>query len=56
MCEMGGSLDVSTGSKFGFQSRSLKAAYYLREAGYKKVGPLPELLPLYPRLVAPPAR
>lgn len=35
MCEMGGSLDNKSGTKFGFQSRSLKAAYYLRRAGYR---------------------
>jgi rhodanese-related sulfurtransferase len=37
VCEMGGRLENKPGVKFGFQSRSLKAFYYLRQAGYKNV-------------------
>lgn len=37
VCEMGGSLANKSGTLYGFQSRSLKAAYYLRKAGYNKV-------------------
>jgi hypothetical protein len=37
LCERGGSLQNKSGTKFGFESRSLKAAYYLRKAGYSKV-------------------
>ena len=37
MCEMGGKLENKPGMKFGFQSRSLKALYYLRQAGYRNV-------------------
>ncbi|GBF94343.1 hypothetical protein Rsub_06965 [Raphidocelis subcapitata] len=37
VCERGGSLQNKSGTKFGFESRSLKAAYYLRKAGYSKV-------------------
>jgi rhodanese-related sulfurtransferase len=37
VCEMGGRLENKPGVKFGFQSRSLKALYYLRQAGYKNV-------------------
>uniref|UniRef100_A0A061R0P2 Rhodanese-like domain-containing protein chloroplastic-like n=1 Tax=Tetraselmis sp. GSL018 TaxID=582737 RepID=A0A061R0P2_9CHLO len=36
-CEMGGSLENKSGTKWGFQSRSLKAAYYFQQMGYKKV-------------------
>jgi len=35
ICELGGRLANKSGTKFGFQSRSLKAAYYLRRLGYK---------------------
>lgn len=35
MCEQGGTLDNKPGTQFGFQSRSLKAVYYLQQAGYK---------------------
>jgi rhodanese-related sulfurtransferase len=37
LCEMGGQLDNRPGMKFGFQSRSLKALFYLRKAGYRNV-------------------
>ncbi|GLC65641.1 hypothetical protein PLESTF_000321900 [Pleodorina starrii] len=37
MCETGGSLENKPGTQFGFQSRSLKAVYYLQQAGYGKV-------------------
>ena len=37
MCERGGSLENRPGMKSGFQSRSLKALYYLRQAGYRNV-------------------
>ncbi|GLI63265.1 hypothetical protein VaNZ11_006169 [Volvox africanus] len=37
MCETGGSIDNKPGTQFGFQSRSLKALYYLQQAGYGKV-------------------
>ena len=37
LCESGGSLDNKPGTKYGFQSRSLKAAYFLQQAGYNKV-------------------
>lgn len=37
ICEMGGSLENKPGTQFGFQSRALKAAYYLKKAGYNKV-------------------
>ena len=33
ICENGGSLETKPGVAFGFQSRSLKAAYFLRQAG-----------------------
>ncbi len=35
VCEMGGGLANKSGTKFGFQSRSLKAAWYLKRAGYR---------------------
>jgi rhodanese-related sulfurtransferase len=35
ICETGGALENKSGTKFGFQSRSLKAAYFLRRAGYR---------------------
>jgi hypothetical protein len=37
ICDAGGSLENKSGTQFGFQSRSLKAVYYLRKAGYTKV-------------------
>lgn len=37
VCDFGGSLRVSPGQKSGFQSQSLKAAYYLKQAGYTNV-------------------
>jgi rhodanese-related sulfurtransferase len=37
MCERGGSLETRPQMKMGFQSRSLKALYYLRQAGYRNV-------------------
>ena len=37
MCDRGGSLENRPGMKLGFQSQSLKALYYLRQAGYKNV-------------------
>ena len=37
VCEHGGSLQSKTGAETGFQSQSLKAAYYLKKAGYTKV-------------------
>lgn len=37
MCEMGGSMENKSGTSTGFQSRSLKAIYYLDKAGYTKV-------------------
>lgn len=37
ICEAGGSIENKSGTQFGFQSRSLKAVYYLRKAGYTKV-------------------
>eukprot|EP00798_Chlamydomonas_sp_ICE-L_P010073 gene10073-7970_t len=37
MCATGGNMENKQGTKTGFQSRSLKAAYYCMEAGYKKV-------------------
>jgi hypothetical protein len=33
-CDMGGSLSAKPGATTGFQSQSLKAAYYLKRAGY----------------------
>jgi rhodanese-related sulfurtransferase len=35
ICESGGSLENKSGTQFGFQSRSLKAAFYLQRLGYK---------------------
>ncbi|KAJ9525053.1 hypothetical protein QJQ45_017388, partial [Haematococcus lacustris] len=37
MCESGGSIGEKTGAPLGFQSRSLKAVYYLQQAGVAKV-------------------
>ena len=37
LCEMGGSMENRSGTKTGFQSRSLKALHYLRKAGYSKL-------------------
>ncbi|EFJ41288.1 hypothetical protein VOLCADRAFT_107756 [Volvox carteri f. nagariensis] len=37
MCETGGTIENKPGTQFGFQSRSLKALYYLQQAGYGKV-------------------
>ncbi|KAI8477262.1 MAG: Rhodanese-like domain-containing protein [Monoraphidium minutum] len=37
VCENGGSLDNKPGTLYGFQSRSLKAAYYLRRAGFNRI-------------------
>ncbi len=37
LCEMGGSMENKSGTKTGFQSRSLKALYCLRKAGYSKL-------------------
>ena len=37
ICEMGGSLKPKPGAETGFQSRSLKASYYLVKEGYSKV-------------------
>ena len=37
VCEHGGNLQSKTGAETGFQSQSLKAAYYLKKAGYTKV-------------------
>jgi len=37
VCERGGSLENKPGMKLGFQSRSLKAVYLLRQAGYRNV-------------------
>ncbi len=37
LCEMGGSLDNKPGVTTGFQSRSLKAIYKLREAGFARL-------------------
>jgi hypothetical protein len=36
-CELGGSLTAKPGADTGFQSRSLKAVYYLKKAGYTNV-------------------
>jgi rhodanese-related sulfurtransferase len=37
LCERGGSLENRPQMKLGFQSRSLKALFYLRRAGYRNV-------------------
>lgn len=37
VCERGGSLQNKPGMSLGFQSRSLKAVYLLRQAGYRNV-------------------
>ena len=37
MCERGGSLENKPQMKLGFQSRSLKALFYLKRAGYRNV-------------------
>lgn len=37
ICENGGTLENKSGTKYGFQSRSLKAIYYLQQAGFKNV-------------------
>ncbi|GAX77226.1 hypothetical protein CEUSTIGMA_g4672.t1 [Chlamydomonas eustigma] len=37
VCEMGGTLENKVGTSTGFQSRSLKAAYFLLQAGFSKV-------------------
>ncbi|KAK3286481.1 hypothetical protein CYMTET_5983 [Cymbomonas tetramitiformis] len=37
MCASGGSMEAKPGAATGFQSRSLKAVYYLKKAGYKNV-------------------
>lgn len=37
MCASGGSMEPKPGAATGFQSRSLKAVYYLKKAGYKNV-------------------
>jgi rhodanese-related sulfurtransferase len=37
VCENGGTLENKSGTKYGFQSRSLKAIYYLQQAGFKNV-------------------
>ena len=36
-CESGGSLEAKPGAPTGFQSQSLKAVYYLKQAGFKKL-------------------
>ena len=36
-CEMGGSMTIKPGAAHGFQSRSLKAVYFLKKAGYTNV-------------------
>jgi hypothetical protein len=36
-CESGGTLETKLGAETGFQSQSLKAAYYLKKAGYNNV-------------------
>ncbi|KAF8060582.1 rhodanese-like domain-containing protein 14 [Scenedesmus sp. PABB004] len=53
VCENGGSLENKSGTKFGFQSRSLKAAYYLAGAGYKNVSVLRGGLPAWARAGLP---
>jgi len=37
MCNTGGSLENKPGTKFGFESQSLKALHFLRKAGYKNL-------------------
>jgi hypothetical protein len=37
ICETGGSMENKPGTSFGFQSRSLKAVYYLQQAGFTRV-------------------
>jgi hypothetical protein len=37
ICESGGSLENKSGTKAGFQSRSLKAAWYLQKEGFSRV-------------------
>ncbi len=37
ICESGGSLTNKPGMSLGFQSRSLKSVYLLRQAGYRNV-------------------
>ena len=37
LCESGGSLETRAGVAKGFQSRSLKSVFLLRQAGYKNV-------------------
>eukprot|EP01025_Chloroclados_australasicus_P059837 TRINITY_DN7595_c0_g1_i1.p1 TRINITY_DN7595_c0_g1~~TRINITY_DN7595_c0_g1_i1.p1 ORF type:complete len:198 (+),score=28.02 TRINITY_DN7595_c0_g1_i1:47-595(+) len=53
VCEMGGSLDAKIGADSGFQSRSLKAAYYLKKAGYTKVLHMKGGVDEYKRAVGP---
>eukprot|EP00467_Chlorarachnion_reptans_P014057 CAMPEP_0114509936 /NCGR_PEP_ID=MMETSP0109-20121206/13495_1 /TAXON_ID=29199 /ORGANISM="Chlorarachnion reptans, Strain CCCM449" /LENGTH=209 /DNA_ID=CAMNT_0001689161 /DNA_START=336 /DNA_END=965 /DNA_ORIENTATION=+ len=37
VCNSGGSLENKPGTKFGFESQSLKALHFLRKAGYQNV-------------------
>ena len=52
-CDFGGSLQAKTGADTGFQSQSLKAAYFLKKAGYRNVRHLRGGLPEYRRSVGP---
>eukprot|EP00242_Pyramimonas_sp_CCMP2087_P009557 CAMPEP_0198219098 /NCGR_PEP_ID=MMETSP1445-20131203/72543_1 /TAXON_ID=36898 /ORGANISM="Pyramimonas sp., Strain CCMP2087" /LENGTH=242 /DNA_ID=CAMNT_0043896397 /DNA_START=193 /DNA_END=921 /DNA_ORIENTATION=+ len=47
MCNQGGSLASKPGAPTGFASRSLKAVYFLKEAGYSKVSYLEGGAPQY---------
>lgn len=49
LCESGGSLENKSGTKFGFQSRSLKAVYYLQKAGITQVSYVKGGLPIWAR-------
>lgn len=52
-CDTGGSLEPKTGADTGFQSQSLKAAYFLKKAGYRNVKHLRGGISEYRRSVGP---
>lgn len=50
---MGGSMASKPGANWGFQSQSLKAAFYLKKAGYKRVSHMAGGVDEYKREVGP---
>lgn len=52
-CDTGGSLEPKLGAETGFQSQSLKAAYFLKKAGYRNVKHLRGGIAQYRRSVGP---